>query len=220
MKSLVVLLALMSSLTLRADRAIERDAWLRDAGRPDAEIEDLYFSLMDLTLEEQRDQMWALASDTKAALWQYNIQRYLRDHPELSAEAQEVLGDGVRLVTTPAWFDIIEGSFGYEAKALAREDFKARVKGALSQGAVYEIFIRLGPEPFSVSPDEPQYQNPRLGTPRTNWGFTCSCASNFDCGSSSSSDCFSSWCTTKAHCGWYGDELCTGKCKSTEPIVR
>lgn len=217
MKKLAVILALVSSLTLKADKPVDRGGWHRDVGLPEAEIADLYFSLIDLSLEDQRDQMWALSSNTKAGLWKLNILRYLRDHPELSAEAQQVLRDGIRLVSTPAWFDIVEGSFGHEPKALAREDFKSRVQSVLPRDAIHEVFIRLGPEPLIVSPGEPQHQNPRLGAPRSEWGYKCSCATNFDCGSSSSYDCFGAWCITTTHCGWFGDELCTGKCKSTEP---
>lgn len=220
MRAFVAVLALAFSFAAVADKAVGRDAGSRRAEviRADEELVQLYYSLRDLSLEEQRVQTWGVTTKTKAALWKFNIELYLRTHTELSADAQSVLREGIRLVTTPAWFDVVEGSLGYEPKALAREALKNRAKSVLSPEQIHETFIRFGPEPLTISLDPPGNKERRPRVPQVEWGFKCSCASNFDCGSSSSYDCYGSWCISNVHCGWFGDELCTGKCKSNEPL--
>jgi hypothetical protein len=214
MKNLMLMVVLLSSLTAQADDVIRREVMRRDVAPPKEALEELYFSLADLAIQDQRDQMWALSSKTKAALWKYNIERYLRNHPELSGEAREVLQEGIQLVTTPAWFDITPGSFGYQSKSLAREDLKGRVKILLSQEAMFEAFIRLGAEPVAASVEKPTTEGRRVQAEES-WSPMCHCAGDFDCGSNASYGCFSSYCIDTTHCGWMGDELCTGRCKAT-----
>ncbi|HEX9984872.1 MAG TPA: bacteriocin fulvocin C-related protein [Thermoanaerobaculia bacterium] len=214
MKKLMLVAVLWSSVTAQADDIIGREVMRRDVAPPRQALEDLYFSLADLAIQDQREQMWALPSKTKSALWKYNIERYLRNHPELGGEAQEVLREGIRLVTTPAWFDITPGSFGYQPKVLAREELKARATSMLSQEAVFEVFIRLGPEPVTIPVAKPTADRRRVQTEES-WSPMCHCASEFDCGSNASYGCFSSYCIDTMHCGWQGDELCIGKCKAT-----
>jgi hypothetical protein len=162
--------------------------------------------------------MWALSSKSKAALWTYNIQRYLRHHPELSVEAQEAMHEGVRLISTPGWFDIQKGSFGYEAKSLALETHKRRVESVLQREAIQEVFMRLGPEPLTFETEMPMLQS--IDTRATALSSDvaplaeydgCHCASAFDC--IYWLVCSSSYCDPVRHCGWYGDELCWGRCK-------
>ncbi|MDQ3282614.1 MAG: bacteriocin fulvocin C-related protein [Acidobacteriota bacterium] len=158
--------------------------------------------------------MWGLSSAIKAELWNYNIERYLRDHPDLSAEAQVALRDGMLLVTTPGWFDIQDGSPGYLTKTMALANLKSRITAVLTREAIVEAFIRLGPEPV-VTPST-TVTSPRL-VPQTDIdvGVYCHCGSVYDCGSSMSYGCYSSWCLSQTHCGFYSDEVCWGKCKST-----
>jgi hypothetical protein len=178
-----------------------------------SEIVTVYSSLVDLSLQTQRQQMWALDSETRAAVWVYNIEKYSREHPDLSERARSVLGEAMRLISTPAWFDIQDGSVGYPAKLAALAELKRGVEAVFSADAVVEIFIRLGPEPSSVVRDT-SAQGSRLVI-QPDADFECHCGSNFDCGSSASYGCFTSWCIKKVHCGYYADEPCWGKCKST-----
>lgn len=214
MKGLGLVLCVFLAFTAQAAgdmKARERwpDRWDPNIGADPAVI-SLYFSLSDLALEDQRAQMWALPNDTKAALWMYNIKRYLRDHPELSAEAQELLRTGIRLVATPAWFDMGPGSFGYDPQTNALSDFKERTSRVLSRETVFDVFIRLGSDPVHAVP----HPATTVFEPRADVLNACSCASGFDCGSTSSYGCYDSWCEPARHCGWFGFEWCTGKCKS------
>lgn len=214
MKSLIAILGLVLSLAVQADVSTDRNVDHRRnaSGRADDGLRDLYDSLSDLSLEDQRQQMWGMASTTKAALWTYNIQRYLRDHPEMSVPAQEVLRDGIRLVTTPAWFDMAPGAFGYEVQSRALEEFKRRMASELSREVIFEVFLRLGPEPYSGSP-EPQDDSARRLVPRSEVYTTCSCAGQWECGYFSDFECAPSWCDPARHCGVFGTELCWGNCK-------
>jgi hypothetical protein len=144
-----------------------------------ADVENLYFSLADLSLEDQRQQMWALSSTTKAALWTYNAERYLRNHPELEAEAQEMLRRGTALINTPAWFDIQQGSVGYPAKKAALLAFKQEFEKVLSPEIIYEVLIRLGPNPEEESSFAPE-ERPRAKMQSEGSMFSCSCGSGFD----------------------------------------
>lgn len=218
MRSLVAVLGAVLSLTIQADVEINRhDSSRRQLNdRADAEIIQLYFSLSDLSLDDQRLQMWGLTSTTKAALWTYNIDRYLRDHPELSVEAQEVLREGIRLVRTPAWFDIAPGSFGYEPKSIALEELKGRMKSVLSPQTIVETFIRLGAEPVSAL--WPSAQTP-IADPKSRQApraeiYGCTCAGQWECGYFSDYSCYDSYCDWVPHCGIFHNEYCTGKCKS------
>jgi|GEM_PF-3857378 len=178
------------------------------------EIENLYFSLAELSLHDQRQQMWSLSSTTKAALWTYNTERYIGNHPDLGIEARELLHRGVSLINTPAWFDIQDGSIGYGAKRAALAEFKRNFQEVLPADLIYEVLIRLGPEPsFAGSSARPTGE--RRDIQPDSW-YNCYCGTQFDCGSSGSYDCFDGYCVpTPAHCGPYGDDPCWGKCKST-----
>lgn len=219
MRRLAVILCVMMSLTVHADDSLRDDIACRRTADvlPLAEIENMYFSLADLSLEEQRQQMWGLSSATKAALWTYNAERYLRHHPELSLEAQEMVRRGTALINTPAWFDIQEGSIGYPAKKLALTAFKQDFENILSRDLIYQVLIRLGPEPVMA---ESEQSTPAGGSRRVsvqpNSFYHCSCGSGFDCGSTSSYGCYDAWCMpTPSHCGPFGDDACTGRCKAT-----
>ncbi|HYC93442.1 MAG TPA: bacteriocin fulvocin C-related protein [Thermoanaerobaculia bacterium] len=152
-----------------------------------------------------------MPSLTKSALWGYNIERYLRDHPGLSPEAQAILREGIGLVSAPAWFDIGPGAFGYEMKTMALDGFRKRAERVLSAETIYEVFIRLGREP-EVAAEPRRSPGGKVET----HGFSCSCGSYYDCGRSDR-DCFGSWCFIVYHCGFYSDEPCWGNCKSTQP---
>jgi hypothetical protein len=115
----------------------------------DLQIAQLYESLASLPLTVQKQQAWALSSDVKAALWTININKYLSAHPELTSEAQEVLRDGIRLVSSPGWFDVQPGSVLYPWKDAIREEHKRRAESVLSPETIIEVFIRLGREPLS-----------------------------------------------------------------------
>ncbi len=229
MRRTTLILGLVLTFTLQADETLRDDALCR---RPEnspslTEIENLYFSLADLALEDQRQQMWALSSRTRAALWTYNAERYLRSHPELDIEAQEMIRRGVALINTPGWFEIQEGSIGYPAKQNALGDFKRDFASVLSREVIYEVLIRLGPEPAtaedgapdrgvaSASPLKAPTPGSRPFSIQPNGLFDCWCGSSFDCGSSDSYDCYKGWCTKKIHCGPYADDPCWGKCKET-----
>ena len=215
MKRLALILILLSSPTARAADVISAGIMRRDAAPAKEDLENLYFSLADLATLDQRHQMWAFSSNTKAALWKYNIERYVRNHPELTADAQEVLRDGIRLVSTPAWFDITKGSFGYEAKLLALEELKRRVKNALPPEAIFEVFMRLGSEPVSASVQRSTSEEGRMQM-HENFSAECHCGDVYDCGSDPRyKDCFASYCIPVFHCGYYSDELCWGRCKYT-----
>jgi hypothetical protein len=175
-------------------------------------LRDLYDSLSDLSLEDQRQQMWGMTSRTKEALWSHNIQRYLRDHPELSVQAQEVLREGLRLVATPGWFDLAPGAPGYEVQSSALETFKQRMAAELSRETVVEVFIRLGPDPSSVLPEAPKDGGSRRLLPRAEVYRTCSCSGWWECGVWSY-ECAPSYCDPSRHCGVFGNELCWGNCK-------
>ncbi len=219
MKGFAVALCLSLTFTAQGEiKASERpsERWDPNIGADPALI-TLYFSLTDLPTADQRDQMWALPNATKAALWTYNIKRYLRDHPELSTEAQETLREGIRLIATPAWFDIAPGSFGYEPQSNALADFKKRTISTLSRETIGDVFIRLGSEPASAgaNPAEPESSRAAKAlAPRADVMHACYCASSFECGSSSSYGCYDSWCEPTRHCGWFGWEMCVGTCKS------
>lgn len=217
MKTLLVILCIMLSLTVQADDTQRRDYDRRTlTARPLPDLENLYFSLADLSLDDQRQQMWGLSSSTKAALWTYNTERYLLHHPELSVEGQELLREGVRLINTPGWFDIQEGSIGYAAKRIALAEFKRDFEKILPAEVIYEVLIRLGSEPASgdIRPHRPS--TPTAPSVQTNAFYHCSCGSGFDCGSTSSYGCYDSWCIpTPSHCGPFADDPCWGRCKST-----
>lgn len=219
MKKLITVIGLVLSCALHADEPQRVDhACRRTVMAPSqTELENFYFSLADLSLEDQREQMWPLSSSTKAALWTYNAERYLRNHPELSADGQEVLRRGIALINTPAWFDIQEGSIGYPAKRSALAEFKRDFEKTLPADVIYEVLIRLGPEPTSSeSSQAPTITRSRQPSIQPDSFVHCHCGSGFDCASSSSYDCYDAWCIpTPSHCGPYADDPCWGKCKST-----
>ncbi len=218
-----IVLSVLLSFPMQADADVRHESGPRRdvIERPDPDLVKLYFSLGDLSLEDQRHQMWALSSKTKAALWTYNITRYLGDHPELSANSQEILREGIRLVSMPAWFEIVPGAFGYEQKSNALAQFKLLLQ-TLPPQTVNEVFIRLGPEPEPVTsdtrtpvPSEPPNKS-RL-VPRVDQRV-CYCAGSWECLSSASFHCYPSWCEMTIHCGVFNNEICTGTCKEEDPL--
>ena len=195
----------------RRDDTLRRDLERPELVRPDEALVQLYWSLTDLSLEDQREQTWGLSSRTKAALWTFNVERYLRDHPELTTDAQEILREGLRLVNLPAWFDIVPGAFGYELKTSALEDFKHRLE-TLPPQMVHEVFIRLGAAPqLFPSPEDDSRSGlvPRVESQQ------CYCSGWWECAPTSSYRCYDAWCDPKQHCGVFGNETCFGICKST-----
>jgi hypothetical protein len=212
-----VVLSLMVQADVRVDRTDRADPESRSrpdpGGRADAELVQLYLSLSELPLEEQRQQTWALSSKTKAALWKHNIERYLQVHPELGMEERNILLEGMRLITSPGWFDIEQGSFGYAAKTQALAEHKQRVETLLQPEVIYEVFLRLGPRPDTEDPLPPALGGSRMLTPRVNID-QCSCGSYYECWYYGTGfTCGSAACQIVMHCGWYGNEPCTGKCK-------
>lgn len=226
MKRIVAVLPLVLALTMQADDRLHRsDGPSHDpTRRPDAEFIQLYVSLSELPLEEQRAQMWGLSSKSKAALWKYNLEQYLQKHAELGLEEQNVLLEGIRLVTTPAWFDIEEGSFGYDAKQQALAQHKRGAEALFQPEAIYEIFLRLGPEPpesrlataalTAGNPTLSSGGSRRLAIPRVNQD-ACHCTDSYECWywGSGGYECFISYCSFVRHCGFFHDEMCLGKCK-------
>jgi hypothetical protein len=202
------------SLAGQAD-AVDRETRREPAHDISAGLRDLYDSLSDLSLEDQRQQMWGMTSRTRTALWTHNIQRYLRDHPELSIEEQEVLREGLRLVVTPGWFDMAPGSPGYEMHSSTLEAFKQRMAAELPREVIVEVFIRLGAEPDSVPLEAPTDGGSRRLLPRTEVYLTCSCSGWWECGMWSERECAPSWCDPSRHCGVFGNEVCWGNCKLT-----
>jgi hypothetical protein len=214
MRSVIAAVAMVLSLVARAaDVEVKREARTPRAPveRPNAELLQLYDSLTDLPLRDQRDQTWGLSSKTKAALWTWNIERYLRDHPELSPEAQDVLRQGIRLVTTPAFFDIQPDSFGYELQVSALENLKRQIAAVVPPAVIEEVFIRLGPQPTWY----PDLTTPASRPPvRADYVDICYCSGSWECGSNSSYSCHDSYCEPTWHCGVFHWEWCWGKCKS------
>jgi hypothetical protein len=219
MRSVVMILCVVLSPLLCADDLVQEDvACHRPVKvRSLSDLENLYYSLADLALEDQREQMWSLSSSTKTALWTYNAERYLRNHPELTIDQQETLRHGIALINTPAWFDIQERSIGYAAKRQAIAELKHEIENTLPRDVVYEVLIRLGPDPDAL----PTQETPRPGNhhrivPEVSI-FNCSCGSYYDCSAGSPYGCYEAWCIrTPYHCGFYGDEACWGKCKLSE----
>ena len=212
MKVCTIVLTVVFSFSVVAGERVERDEFGRrtPADPTDMEVVDLYLSLSDLSLQDQRDQTWAMPSQTKAALWRYNIERYLSEHPAMTAEAQAVLREGIAVVSIPDWFDIEPGDFGYEMKTMVLDGLKERAETTLSPETIAEVFIRLGREPERDG--ETEKTSPvRIETN----AFACSCGSQFDCGSAIEWNCYDAWCFTVYHCGWYSNEVCWGKCKAT-----
>ena len=172
----------------------------------DAQLNGLYVALSELSLPEQRHQMWGLSSMTKAELWRHNIERYLEKHPELEPESRSVLFEGIALISSPGWFDIQQGSIGYPAKEQALKEHERHVQARFQPEAIVEIFIRLGPEPAAELPHRP-------GAVALGGGGECTCASWYDCPLWPAQDCHDSYCVPLQHCGYYNDEVCTGRCK-------
>jgi hypothetical protein len=221
MKCLLVCLAIVLSLALQAQPV----AWNRDDCMPkrDCHSEDvilLYLSLRELPLQEQRQQMWALSSRTKAAVWKYNIIRYLEDHPQLDAEARSILLEGSQLIARPGWFDTQVTAAAHEVHATALHHHKQRAERALPAEMIYEVFIRLGPEPSQTAPggiETPSTPaSPSFGprTPRVEQ-VGCTCASYYECWFLGLG-CHTSWCEPQRHCGFYNNEECWGRCKLSE----
>lgn len=214
-----LVLSLVMAAAAQAEIDPRRDTLRHELVRPDEALVQLYWSLSDLSLEDQREQTWGLSSKTKAALWTFNIERYLREHPELSVEAQGLLREGIRMVNMPAWLDIVPGAFGYDLKVSTLNDFKARLQ-MLPPQMVHEVFIRLGPEPQAI---EPAPQKPtasgsnRPSVPRVDKN-ACYCSSGWECLSSASFSCWPSWCEWVIHCGVFNNEACTGVCKEEDPL--
>jgi len=212
MKRFAMVLGLALTLAIHADEKIQKDRTERNPiVRADPEIVKLYSALSELPLQQQRDQTWALSSKTKAALWTYNIERYLGDHPELSLAAREILRDGIRIANIPTWFDTVPAASGYDPKSQLLEDFKRQLN-TLPRSTVIQVFLRLGPEPLSVpSPAEEQQAIrivPNVGHPE------CTCSGAWECGWFGSACKGNFWCTPVQHCGIFGNEWCFGTCSA------
>lgn len=187
-----------------------------------AEMVALYESLADLPLLDQREQAWALTSDTRTWLWKYNIDSYLRHHPELSADERSVFAEGKALVMTPGWFSTIPASHEDDRKIERLDAFKSRAAEILAPHVIYEVFLRLGPEPNQSSlavrasgrdGSTEQLIGPgRPVLPRVEAGESCTCASWYDCWFLGMG-CADSYCDTVRHCGFFNDEMCWGRCK-------
>ena len=189
------------------------------------EIVDMYEYLTPLSLHDQRQQMWALSSAMKIKLSRYNVERYLRQHPELSAPQRQALNENIALITSPGWFDIQQGSPLYGAKIAALEQHKRHARDVFSPETIIEVFLRLGPEPieFRFAEEESSNANscsaPSEGssiaiesTPRSEALDDCTCASYYECWYFGAG-CHESWCTPVIHCGWNNDEGGWGRCK-------
>jgi hypothetical protein len=188
-----------------------------------SEVEQLYFALADLPLELQREQTWGLRSATLGALWSYNIEKYVRDHPALSPEAREILARGASLAASPGWFDLQVGSIGYDAKTNALEAFKTDAKAVLSREIYTEAFLRLGHGPMIPAENAAGAMLQRMKVGVNDVGDAtpkCTCSGIWECGAGwmTTSVCSDSYCnTTLSHCGVFGNEACWGKCKQNVP---
>jgi hypothetical protein len=197
MKTVVGVLCVLYSLQVGAQSADRFDHPRYDrktARAADPQLAGLYMALSELSLAEQRHQMWGLSSATKVELWRHNIERYLQKHPELEPDSRNVLLEGIALISTPAWFDIQEGSIGYQAKVQALQEHKRRIQAQLQPEAIVEIFIRLGPEPI---PEQPR----RPGAIALGDGGECTCASWYDCPLWPAQNCYDSYCIPLQRCG-------------------
>lgn len=191
------------------------------------EVVELYDTLRELSLEEQRQQTWALPPETKAALWRYNLELYLREHPELGQNERAILREGIALVLTRGWFEARPDTPEYQAHQRALEEHKTRAAILFDPLTIQQVFLRLGPEPQPIAslPLEPPY----VASPGTrkmeaslrpakpivpNVWRTCSCNSWYECWYHGAGvDCYDSYCDPVRHCGWYNSEVCWGNCK-------
>jgi hypothetical protein len=111
------------------------------------EIIGLYESLSQLPRDEQRKQLRSLSSEVKAALWTYNIQRFLDSHPELDMAAQDLLREIMSVAAKPQTFEVGMGSSSFEAYQAMLEAYSRRAERLMQRRAIYESLGRLGPEP-------------------------------------------------------------------------
>lgn len=211
MRRFAIILGMALTLAVQADEKIQKDRTERNPiVRADPEIVELYSTLSELPLQQQRDQTWALSSKTKAALWTYNIERYLGDHPELSSAAQEILREGIRLANIPTWFDTAPEASGFDPKSQVIENFKRQLN-TLPASIVIQVFLRLGPEPLSA---ESPKDDRRAGRMVPNEGRPeCTCSGAWECGWFGGGCNGNAWCTPVPHCGVFNNEWCFGYCK-------
>lgn len=223
MRIFLLIVVYSLSVSARAQVAQHDQAECRPSAAPShAAVVELYMSLAELPLDEQRQQMWALSSDTRAALWAHNVKRYLLERPYIAADTSILIESGIAMIKTPAWFDIQKDSFGFAAKSQALAAFKRAVQEQLSPDAIYEVFIRLGPEPEATAKPVLSPSQGTQGAPPVQSDFfhKCTCGGWLDCGSRDDRDCFEAYCQyTKSHCGWFNDEPCWGVCKATQSTV-
>jgi hypothetical protein len=157
---------------------------------------------------------WATYREAlRAALWIYNVQQYVQDHPKMPKQQKLFVEQAVRILATPAF-----GSDEHH-EGPAEEQEKLRIILALKTKAEelfhndrYRLFYRLGDEPVTPLVTGRALSDSSIVSESLS---QCNCDDWFDCNPIwPSVQCRKEQeCVPVPHnCGFWQEDACTGLC--------
>lgn len=159
--------------------------------------------------------MRALSPDLRSWIWRNHILAYLQMHPELDANAVELIQQAAALATP-------EAMSGNRSTRSEIDAVAAQIQAMLGRDVADYLLYRLGPKDTLVGSAALPVRERLANFARQQFlvlaggNGDCDCSTSFGCDSSSRCD-GGSGCTvddTWPMCGWLWDQECDGSCKS------
>ena len=200
---------------------------LRALAAPDDTVAERQFtaslSVRDLSVAASRVQsypfayrraiMAALSADQRAAVWQSHIQSYIQTHPELGADAVELLQSAEQLASPDAF------SGPNAARTVAINVIAGKIQATLGKDVADYLLYRLGPKDLVLSSNALPIRERLANFVRTEivnaFADDCECSTDFGCDGGrcdGSTGCTPD--TTWPMCGWLWDQTCDGNCRT------
>ena len=214
---LVLLLTLPAeSILLRAlaapDQTIAAQQWTADLSENDLLV--VASSVEAYPFVYRRAIMRALSPTVRAWIWRFHILGYLRQHPELDADAAELIQQAAALATP----DAMRGDRTANAEISA---IATQIQVTLGKDVADYLLYRLGPKDSFVGSAALPISERLANFARQQFlalaggNSDCDCSTSFGCDSTSHCDS-GAGCTvddTWPMCGWFWDQECDGSCR-------
>jgi len=201
------------------DLAPERRALERVVNRVLADVDPatraLYRVMSNLAYSDERIALAGMADSTRRMLWRYNTAVFVRQHAELSDEQMSIMSEAFDILEMPELFnrDGCDDACSARKKAVL-DVYRTVAQAKFSRAAIFEAFIRLGPEPSTADIARPVFfvdPSDVSAKPQPNTYPQCDCASWYECWFLNEK-CLAIRCVKTLECGFYGQDACSGIC--------
>jgi hypothetical protein len=211
----VVLVAAGASFSAFADMRVALH-------EPRVDVETAYSQFsQSTTIQLRKEAFRTLSDEMRTDLWLLHLERFLKAHPDLTAEQRDVVLDVIGvLATAPSWQEL-NSSGSYVAARLHRIDLVAL--SVMPRDLYSSAFVRLGDD-FVLLADEPHPTSGSrswkvIGNPIVQWDCDCNKAHSFcDTLTNPTPVCATALCKSYPDgCGWFWAQPCDGLCSQGPP---